>query len=172
MDRMTSTSSPQSMMADGSRKTDVVVATRWASLCEPHRSYSCCLLYDMSGACNSIWRANISPGRTLYSVNSLFVPLLALEALRTELKMQSIWNCNWDAVCYALLRVIHVTIKSCQFHKIYENLCHMLEHAALFWNGFEEMRHPPHSPDLVPSDYHLFPNLKKYLHVLSTDDEL
>lgn len=23
------------------------------------------------------------------------------------------------------------------------------------------MRHPPYSPDLAPSDYHLFPNLKK-----------
>ena len=26
--------------------------------------------------------------------------------------------------------------------------------------GFEEMRHPPYSPDLAPSDYHLFQNLK------------
>ena len=24
--------------------------------------------------------------------------------------------------------------------------------------GFEEMRQPPYSPDLAPSDYHLFPN--------------
>ena len=37
------------------------------------------------------------------------------------------------------------------------------------------MRHPPYSPDLAPSDYHLFPNLKKK-HLrgqrFSTDDEL
>lgn len=29
--------------------------------------------------------------------------------------------------------------------------------------GFELMSHPPYSPDLAPSDYHLFPNLKKSL---------
>ena len=36
------------------------------------------------------------------------------------------------------------------------------------------MHHPPHSPDLPPTDYHLFPNLKKHLCGLrfSTNDEL
>jgi len=36
------------------------------------------------------------------------------------------------------------------------------------------MRHPPYSPDLAPSDYHLFPNLKKHLHRqrFSTKNEL
>jgi hypothetical protein len=33
--------------------------------------------------------------------------------------------------------------------------------AAVLEYGFEEMLHPPYSPDLAPSDYHLFPNLKK-----------
>lgn len=28
---------------------------------------------------------------------------------------------------------------------------------------FELLPHPPYSPDLAPSDYHLFPNLKKWL---------
>ena len=27
--------------------------------------------------------------------------------------------------------------------------------------GFELVDHPPHSPDLAPSDYFLFPNMKK-----------
>jgi len=27
--------------------------------------------------------------------------------------------------------------------------------------GFQCLDHPPHSPDLAPSDYHLFPGLKK-----------
>jgi len=27
----------------------------------------------------------------------------------------------------------------------------------------ELVGHPPYSPDLAPSDYHLFPNLKKFL---------
>lgn len=29
--------------------------------------------------------------------------------------------------------------------------------------GFEQLHHPPYSPDLAPSDYFLFPNTKKYL---------
>jgi len=31
--------------------------------------------------------------------------------------------------------------------------------------GFQCLDHPPHSPDLAPSDYHLFPGLKKQLKV-------
>jgi len=36
------------------------------------------------------------------------------------------------------------------------------------------MRHPAYSADLAPSDYHLFPNVKKHLRGqrFSTDDEL
>jgi len=33
--------------------------------------------------------------------------------------------------------------------------------AADFW--WEQFDHPPYSPDLAPSDYHLFPRLKKEL---------
>ena len=32
---------------------------------------------------------------------------------------------------------------------------------AVEWNGFELIPHPAYSPDLAPSDYFLFPNLKK-----------
>jgi len=46
---------------------------------------------------------------------------------------------------------------------------HVVQVAILEY-GFEEMHHPPYSPDLAPSDYHLFPNLK--LQRISTDDEL
>jgi histone-lysine N-methyltransferase SETMAR len=35
--------------------------------------------------------------------------------------------------------------------------------AALAECGFECLSHPPYSPDLAPSDFHLFPNLKKHL---------
>jgi len=31
----------------------------------------------------------------------------------------------------------------------------------LAYLGFECLDHPPYSPDLAPSDYHLFPGLKK-----------
>ena len=46
--------------------------------------------------------------------------------------------------------------------------------AAVVECGFEEMRLPSSSPDLAPSDYNLFPNLKKHLRGqrFSTDDEL
>ena len=33
----------------------------------------------------------------------------------------------------------------------------------LAYVGFQYLDHPPYSPDLVPSDYHLFPGLKKQL---------
>ena len=35
--------------------------------------------------------------------------------------------------------------------------------AAIHNCGFELLDHPPYSPDLAPSDYHLFPQLKKHL---------
>ena len=34
----------------------------------------------------------------------------------------------------------------------------------LAYLGFECLDHPPYSPDLAPSDYHLFPGLKKQLN--------
>jgi transposase len=39
--------------------------------------------------------------------------------------------------------------------------------------GFHYLDHPPYSPDLAPSDYHLFPELKKHLknrHVSSKNE--
>jgi len=33
----------------------------------------------------------------------------------------------------------------------------------LAYLGFQYLHHPPHSPDLAPLDYHLFPGLKKQL---------
>jgi histone-lysine N-methyltransferase SETMAR len=33
----------------------------------------------------------------------------------------------------------------------------------LAYLGFQCLDHPPYSPDLTPSDYHLFPGLKKQL---------
>nr|XP_060623585.1 histone-lysine N-methyltransferase SETMAR-like isoform X2 [Anolis sagrei ordinatus] len=52
--------------------------------------------------------------------------------------------------------------------------------AKLVELGFQLVDHPPDSPDLAPSDYHLFPNLKKHIqgtkfHIISdamaaTDD--
>jgi histone-lysine N-methyltransferase SETMAR len=38
--------------------------------------------------------------------------------------------------------------------------------------GFQELNHPPYSPDLAPSDYFLFSKLKSDLHVkIFTSDE-
>jgi len=46
--------------------------------------------------------------------------------------------------------------------------------AVLLESGSKETSHPPYSPDLAPSDCHLFPNLKKQRNEqrFSTDDEL
>jgi len=40
--------------------------------------------------------------------------------------------------------------------------------------GFQRLDHPPYSPDLAPSDYHLFSGLKKQLkgHHFSSDAEI
>ena len=40
--------------------------------------------------------------------------------------------------------------------------------------GFQVVPHPPYSPDLAPSDFHLFPNLKKDLagQRFTTDEEV
>ena len=35
--------------------------------------------------------------------------------------------------------------------------------AAIHECGFELVQHPPYSPDLAPSDFHLFPNMKRHL---------
>ena len=37
--------------------------------------------------------------------------------------------------------------------------------------GYELVPHPPYSPDLAPSDYHLFGNLKKHLRGRRSDDD-
>jgi len=44
----------------------------------------------------------------------------------------------------------------------------------LAYLGFQHLDHPPYSPDLAPSDYHLFPGLKKQLkgHHFSSDTEV
>jgi len=44
----------------------------------------------------------------------------------------------------------------------------------LAYLGFQCLSHPPYSPDLAPSDYHLFPGLKKKLkgRHLSSDAEV
>ena len=45
--------------------------------------------------------------------------------------------------------------------------------AAIRQAGFIELNHPAYSPDIAPSDYHLFSNLKKFLRGknFSSDDE-
>jgi len=44
----------------------------------------------------------------------------------------------------------------------------------LAYLGFQCLDHPPYSPDLAPSDYHLFPGLKKQLkgRHFSSDGEI
>ena len=45
---------------------------------------------------------------------------------------------------------------------------------TLAYLGFQCLDHPPHSLDLAPLDYHLFPGLKKQLsgHHFSSDAEV
>ena len=39
----------------------------------------------------------------------------------------------------------------------------LTEQKKLAYLGFHFLDHPPYSPDLAPSDYHLFPGLKKQM---------
>ena len=45
---------------------------------------------------------------------------------------------------------------------------------AVEWNGHELIPNPAYSPDLAPSDFFLFPNLKKDIHGLHfrSDEEV
>lgn len=49
-----------------------------------------------------------------------------------------------------------------------------IELAGLHKMGFDILNHPPYSPDLAPSDYYLFPKIKKELRgkKFSTDEEV
>lgn len=46
--------------------------------------------------------------------------------------------------------------------------------AAIHAAGFETVNHPPYSPDLAPSDFHLFAQLKKHLrgYAFDSDEEV
>ena len=46
--------------------------------------------------------------------------------------------------------------------------------AAIYKSGLQLVKHPPYSPDLAPSDYYLFPKMKKEHggHHFATDDDL
>ena len=65
--------------------------------------------------------------------------------------------------------------KGACFH--YNNACPHTAHATadiLAQFGWDILIHPPYSPDLAPSDFYLFPELKSHLggtH-FQTDDEL
>ncbi|GBM09436.1 hypothetical protein AVEN_141368-1 [Araneus ventricosus] len=39
-------------------------------------------------------------------------------------------------------------------------------------SGWELFSYPPHSPDLVPSDFHLFPHMKTWLATQLFDDDV
>ena len=68
-----------------------------------------------------------------------------------------------DKVSYGvLLRHDKVLIHKCSIAQI-----------AIRQAGFIELNHCAYSPDIAPSDYHLFSNLKKFLRLknFSSDDE-
>jgi len=44
---------------------------------------------------------------------------------------------------------------------------HLKPRKKLAYLGFQCLFHPPYSPDLAPSDYHLFPGLKKTSEISS-----
>ena len=64
---------------------------------------------------------------------------------------------NYTKNCF---QVVIFDIIRRQFGSTYSTFCFCI------WNlncGFELLPHPAYSPDSAPSDFHLFPNLKKHL---------
>lgn len=62
-------------------------------------------------------------------------------------------------------------------HLLHDNAPSHTSHVAvtaIHAAGFKTLNHPPYSPDLAPSDYHLFSHLKRYLRgkVFKTDAEV
>ncbi|CAK1593061.1 unnamed protein product [Parnassius mnemosyne] len=92
-------------------------------------------------------------------------------------------NINSDYYC-TLLRRLREEIKEKRrgmlrrkvlFHQDNARVHTSVQSMAEIHNcGFELLPHPPYSPDLAPSDFFLFPNLKKHLggQRFSTNDEV
>jgi hypothetical protein len=74
---------------------------------------------------------------------------------------------------YALLRFLQIAISLIYFctgvlvlspaRKETAHRTLATQQTKLAYLGFQCLDHPPYSPDLAPSDYHLFPGLKKQL---------
>jgi len=43
---------------------------------------------------------------------------------------------------------------------------------AISYSGWDILEHPPNSPDLAPSDFHLFPNKKKNIFMPSDSNHM
>jgi histone-lysine N-methyltransferase SETMAR len=62
-------------------------------------------------------------------------------------------------------------------HMLHDNAPSHASHVAvtaIHAAGFKTLNHPPYSPDLAPSDFHLFSHLKRHLRgrVFESDDEV
>ena len=55
-----------------------------------------------------------------------------------------------------VVSILHINVPTRRAHAIQKELAYL---------GFQYLDHPPYSPDVAPSDYHLFPRLKKRLKV-------
>jgi len=82
-----------------------------------------------------------------------------LEQLKDILKEKRRWKFTKDVL------FLHDNAPAHRAHKTQKKLTYL---------GFQSLDHPPYSPDLAPSDYHLFPGLKKQMKVrhFSSDAEV
>ena len=82
---------------------------------------------------------------------------------RAKLSRQSITylcRCNWRTFCRKNAAG-RSPRGSCSFTTMPRLTGHLQPKKELAYLGFQCLDHPPYSPDLAPSDYHLFPGLKK-----------
>jgi hypothetical protein len=88
-----------------------------------------------------------------------------------RLKSQSLWNCWSDRYCKKLCLWNHLRFK---LSSVFSE--HNLTLQPRQWPGWkkckwEVLQHPPHSPDLAPSNFYLFRSFKNYLSGKRYEDQ-
>jgi len=123
------------------------------------------------------FRVQKSAGKVLaswfFEIKTASSPLIIFQ--RAKLSMRSITHlcwCNWRT--FRWKNAARSPRGSCSCTTMSRLTGHLQPRRNWLYLGFQCLDHPPYSPDLAPSDYHLFHGLKKQLKGchFSSDTEL
>ena len=107
---------------------------------------------------------NFSPRFNFLGIKTAFSTLIIFQ--RAKLSTRSITHlcwCNWRTFWRKNTGRGKVTKGALFLHESAPAHRALVTQKILAYLGFQYLDHPPYSPDLAPSDYHLFPELKKQL---------